>query len=257
MHSITQKLTRGAGLLMVGGMFLGLVGSASAATQTTQSFQANLTPVNSSNAYGTFTVRLNGNMANISGQVNGVAANLPHAQHFHWGDKASHSCPSADAKGVDGGLLTTLDAAPQYGAVDVSLTKSGDTGPKSALDVTRFPIGSAQGDFTYNNSIKLTDTQVQHLKSGQYVVVVHGVDADKSGAYDGAAKSSLDPSLPLEATAPVACGVMTAETTSTVIKDNGELASTNNNGPAVVAAIALGALGTILGIAALATRSRN
>ncbi|MDR7301891.1 hypothetical protein [Haloactinomyces albus] len=38
------------------------------------------------------------------------------------------------------------------------------------------------------------------------MVVLHGIDPNDSSAYDGEAKSSLAPSLPLEATAPAACG---------------------------------------------------
>jgi hypothetical protein len=40
------------------------------------------------------------------------------------------------------------------------------------------------------------------------VLVVHGVDSNRSGAYDGSLKSDLDPSLPMEATAPAACGTI-------------------------------------------------
>ncbi len=41
---------------------------------------------------------------------------------------------------------------------------------------------------------------------GDLEVVIHGIDLDDSGAYDGAARSSLTDSLPLEATIPVLCG---------------------------------------------------
>jgi hypothetical protein len=41
-------------------------------------------------------------------------------------------------------------------------------------------------------------------------VVVHGVDYNKDGKYDGTAKSDLDPKLPTKATDPAICGVLAA-----------------------------------------------
>ncbi len=41
-------------------------------------------------------------------------------------------------------------------------------------------------------------------------MVVHGVDYNKNGKYDGSTKSDLDPKLPTEATDPALCGVLAA-----------------------------------------------
>ncbi len=46
--------------------------------------------------------------------------------------------------------------------------------------------------------------------NGTAVLVLHGVDKDGSGAYDGDVMSDLDPTLPMEATAPAACGAFAA-----------------------------------------------
>ena len=40
--------------------------------------------------------------------------------------------------------------------------------------------------------------------------MIHGVDYNDNGEYDGDAKSDLDDSLPAEATDPATCGVLTA-----------------------------------------------
>jgi hypothetical protein len=48
---------------------------------------------------------------------------------------------------------------------------------------------------------------VAALQGGTAVLVVHGVDYNNSGDYDGAlGASELDPSRPAEATAPALCG---------------------------------------------------
>ena len=72
----------------------------------------------------------------------------------------------------------------------------------------RFGVGDdvsyARGDVT------VTAEVAEDILSGESVVVVHGVDHDGSGAYDGATVSDLDPSLPTEATDPALCGVLQA-----------------------------------------------
>jgi hypothetical protein len=48
------------------------------------------------------------------------------------------------------------------------------------------------------------------ILAGKAVVVVHGVDHNDSGTYDGDVMSDLDPTLPTEATDPAICGVLAA-----------------------------------------------
>lgn len=48
---------------------------------------------------------------------------------------------------------------------------------------------------------------VANLKKGTAVLVVHGIDYNNNGKYDGVlGASELDPSLPAEATDPALCG---------------------------------------------------
>ncbi|MGH7195848.1 MAG: hypothetical protein ACREGA_03660 [Candidatus Saccharimonadales bacterium] len=258
--NITKKISLGASTLGTVGLLVGMVGGAAAQSSSTsgsQTFKANITQLNNSGASGTSTVVLNGNKASITTNMSGVFAGAPHAQHFHWDAKAMHVCPSASAT-TNGGLLTTADAIPQYGAVDVSLTNTGDTSANSALAVKRFPTPKTSS-YTYNRTITLTSAQVQHLTSGQYVYVVHGLDANHDGKYDGSAKSSLDKSLPLEATAPAACGVITASSNSSnngaAMQNNSSSTSTtpvNTHNGKINAALIFGIIGTVLGLIAMA-----
>lgn len=164
---------------------------------------ANLTQLNDSGASASAQGRLSGDQLHLTIKSQGMLAGAPHAQHLHLG--GTNMCPATDAKGkgADGHLQTT-DAAPSYGAVKVSLTKTGDTSDKSALAVDRFPVGDA----TYERTITLPSDIAEQVRAGKAVLVRHGVDYNGNGKYDGAAKSDLDPSLPAEATDPAACGVL-------------------------------------------------
>ncbi len=135
-------------------------------------------------------------------------ADGPHAAHIHFGADAAHACPTEDADTNDDGQILTSEGVPLYGGIVLSLTTEGDTSPASALDVPRFATGS---DFEYlREEIEVTEDVAAALLSGQAVAVVHGVDADGSGTYDGP-PSELDPSVPEEATLPALCGVVLAE----------------------------------------------
>lgn len=255
-----KRIALGVSSLASVGVLAGLPATVGAqSTSGAQTFKANLTQLNKSGSSGTATIVLNGDTAQINANVTGVLANAPHAQHLHWAADASHTCPSATAQ-TNGGLLTTADAIPQYGAVDVSLTTSGDTSANSALAVKRFPTPT-NSSYSYSRTITLTSAQVQHLTSGQYVFVVHGVDGNNDGKYDGSAKSSLDKSLPLEATAPTACGVVEAASTTIPSSSTGTAMTDSNNSSnnhvATDVALGLGALGTLLGVVALATAGKK
>ncbi|MGH7237871.1 MAG: hypothetical protein ACREGF_05025, partial [Candidatus Saccharimonadales bacterium] len=264
MNGITKKLSLGASTLGSVGLLVGMVGGAAAQSSGGQTFKADLSQLNGSGASGTATIVLNGTSADITANVTGVLAGSPHAQHLHWDAKASHTCPSASARDQNGGLLTVADAVPQYGGVDVSLTTTGDTSPNSALAITRFPAPKTSS-YSYNRTITLTSDQVTHLTSGQYVFVVHGLDANNDGKYDGTAKSSLDPSLPLEATAPAACGVVTASSNSSngaamhnnSSSSSGSMTTGNQHTGEINAALTLGIIGTLLGIIAVAMAAKK
>jgi hypothetical protein len=88
------------------------------------------------------------------------------------------------------------------------LTTTGDTSPKSALAVDRFPVANAKGSVEYERTFPVPADVAKNL--GKKVIVQHGVDLNDNGKYDfeAAGKSELDPSLPQEATIPATCGVI-------------------------------------------------
>lgn len=170
-----------------------------------QNFQAVLTPLNGSDAYGvaTGTVWKN-NWAHFHITVKNLI-NAPHAQHVHFGVTAIHECPATSADINTDNIVDTTEGNPSYGEIQVSLTTKGDISPASALAVDRFPT-YAKGA-VYDRTFQLNSVQAQAVRSGLSVVVLHGIDTiQKDGKYDGDAVSDLDASLPQEATAPAACG---------------------------------------------------
>ncbi len=196
----TTRLTALGTLTVAGAAFLG-AGPAAAADDA--SLQANLSQLNDSGASGTAMVTVSGNRVHVTLTTQGLLAGAPHAQHIHIGGK--NVCPTNGEKGSGAnGALQVMDAADSYGAIAVSLTKTGDTSPKSGLAVDRFPTASG----TYERTITVSDATAAQLRQGNGQVVVHGVDLNKSGKYDGTVKSELDPSLPEEATDPAACGAL-------------------------------------------------
>ena len=91
----------------------------------------------------------------------------------------------------------------------MSLTTKGDTSAGSLLAVDRFPT-APKGQVHYMRSTRTTEAVARGIRSGNAVVVIHGVDYNDNGKYDfkSAGASELDPSLPAEATDPATCGVL-------------------------------------------------
>ncbi|WP_460751054.1 CHRD domain-containing protein [Myceligenerans cantabricum] len=168
---------------------------------------AELTQLNDSGASGTAWAMVDGTTVEVKVETQGLLGDAPHAQHIHIGGQ--NTCPSNDQEGSGfEGALQTTDAADQYGGIAVSLTmEPGETGPDAGLDVDNFPVGAS---YSYSRTIEVSDEVAQQIAAGDGVVVVHGVDHDGSGAYDGDTESDLDPSLPSEATDPAACGELNA-----------------------------------------------
>lgn len=143
-------------------------------------------------------------------EAEGLAPNLPHAQHFHVpiedDEFVRGHCPGIDSDDNQDGLVDTVEGIPDYGGVVQSLTTTGDTDGASALAVDRFPVADADGVLEYERTFTPTDDRVWD-QLGEVEVVVHGVDLNGSGGYDfEAGESPLDPDLPLEATIPALCG---------------------------------------------------
>ncbi|HET6921374.1 MAG TPA: hypothetical protein VFI46_18220 [Jiangellaceae bacterium] len=186
--------------------FLGM-GAAVAADGDTM---ANLKPValNGVQASGTAMVQVNGTRIDVTMAASGLLADNPHAAHIHFGADARHECPTAGDDADGDGTINTTDGGPAYGDIVVSLTKTGDTSPDSGLAVDRFDTAPG-GNLSYERgSISVAPEVATAIANGESVVVVHGVDHNGSGKYDGKKKSDLDPKLPTEATDPAICGVL-------------------------------------------------
>jgi hypothetical protein len=164
---------------------------------------ATLGELNDSGGSGTAWAKVDGTTIWMTLEVQGLLDGSPHAQHIHIGGTNSCPDPAMEGTGTDG-AITTSDGVPSYGPVAVSLTTEGGmTHPDHALDVANFP---STGSYTYERTFEVSEDVAAQIADGQGVVVVHGVDHDGSGAYDGDQMSDLDPSLPAEATDPALCG---------------------------------------------------
>src|SRR6478672_13272155 len=155
---------------------------------------ANLKPVagNGVDGSGTAMVDVKGTTITVTMAANGLLPDNPHAAHIHFGAAARHEYPVlSDDKNGDGHLNTT-EGGPAYGDIVVSLTKTGDTSPKSGLAIDRFDTAPG-GKLSYERgSIEVSPAVADAIAKGQSVVVVHGVDHNHDGKYDGAKKSDLD-----------------------------------------------------------------
>ena len=219
----TQKLATaafGAAVLLPFGM-----SSAFAADGDTN---ANLKPValNGVEGSGTAMVKVSGTTITVTMAASGLLAGSPHAAHIHFGADARNECPAASDDAAGDGTLNTSDGAPAYGGIVVSLTKTGDTSPDSGLAVDRFDTAPG-GSISYERgSIEVSPEVAQAIVDGKSAVVIHGVDHDDSGAYDGTVMSDLDPTLPTEATDPALCGVLNAAPAGGVATGAGSTAPT-------------------------------
>ena len=214
---------------------------------------AELSQLNDSGASGTAWATVDGTNVEIKLETQGLLDGAPHAQHIHIGGQ--NVCPANDQEGSGfEGALQVSDAADQYGAVAVSLTKEpGMTGAEHGLDVDDFP---AEGSYSYSRTIEVSEEMAQQIANGDGVVVVHGVDHDKSGTYDGDTKSDLDPKLPSEATDPAACGELNA---AQMTMPNGgvETGGASTSGIEYPTALGFGTLALALGAFGLVAARRR
>ena len=247
-----NRITRATMTLPVAGLALLMAAGPAAAAEG--SVRGNLTPVpvNPVNATGQATVQISGTNLSFSLAAQGLLAGAPHAAHIHFGETARHECPTAadnNAAALSGETdphqhFTSTEGAPAYGEVVVSLTKTGDTSPASALAVDRFAVGD---DFSYSRGdVQVSEEVAQAILAGKAVVVIHGVDYDGDGAYSAGTRgaSDLDPSLPGEATDPALCGVLNATPAGGVAAGDGS-SSTDGSGalPYVLGSLGLTAAG--------------
>jgi hypothetical protein len=205
----TKAALTGSALLASAVLAGALAGGTATAAGSGRHTHGHLNPLNNSGVVGNADVHIAHRRLSIDIDAHGLAKNLPHAQHIHFGAQARNECPSV-ADDTNGDFhLTTGEGVGAYGPVRVSLTKSGDTSPASALAVDRFPT-APRGHEHYNRTTHTSKAVARAIRRGEAVVVIHGVDYNNNGAYDfdSAGKSDLDPSLPEEATAPATCAVL-------------------------------------------------
>jgi Cu/Zn superoxide dismutase len=249
MRTITTTRIAGASFAAAAALAL----SVAPAFAADGSVTANLKPVagNGVDGSGTAMVEVQGNKITVTMAANGLLPDNPHAAHIHFGAEARHECPVlSDDKNGDGHLNTT-EGGPAYGDVVVSLTKTGDTSPKSALAIDRFDTAPG-GKLTYQRgSIKVSSDVANAITAGESVVVIHGVDHNEDGKYSGDTKSDLDPKLPTEATDPAICGVLASAPSGGVQTGAG---GTADNNQALGLALGGGFLLAAMGTGAFATR---
>ncbi|MCB0964429.1 MAG: CHRD domain-containing protein [Acidimicrobiales bacterium] len=222
------------------------------------SYTADLQELNDSGASGTATVTVSedGETMSVRIQASGLALDGPHAQHIHGivsGDEVSASACPTMADAGDDGVLTVAEGLPSYGDVQVSLTTEGDSTPDSALAVERFPGGTSI-DYS-RTGIPIPDALKPNL--GKLHIVVHGIDENGNGMLDmdQEERSSLDESLPREATAPALCGTLAAQAQGPVQTGAGGTAEVASDGAARTGATVAGI--AAVGFAALAFGTRR
>jgi hypothetical protein len=195
-------------LLLAVALSLSLVSVAFAQGTNQKVFMADLNPLNHSGAHGHAVLQKDGRTLDTKINSQGLAPNLPHAQHIHGMAQAISECPTLRADQNGDGLVNTAEGLPSYGPIQVSLTTRGDTSPASALAVNRFPAANSHGAVNYKRTFGVSAKVARNL--GDFAIVQHGVDLNHNGRYDfkSAGRSELDPSLPQEATIPANCGVI-------------------------------------------------
>lgn len=216
---------------------------------------ATLTEISDSGANATAWATVSYNEVTVTLETEGLLDGAPHAQHIHIG--GTNECPSDDLEGTGfEGAVRVTDALDSYGGIAVSLTNEGDTSPDSGLNVEDFP---AEGEYTYERTFEVTEDVAADIAAGGGVIVVHGVDHNGSGEYDGDQESDLDPSLPSEATDPAMCGELEQAQMNMpedgVATGGGATQGTENAGMIAFGAAALGA--GALGLAATRRRSAS
>jgi hypothetical protein len=161
-------------------------------------------PTNRVTGSGTGSLQLVGDTATVSVDANALLNGSAHVMHIHAGGQGI--CPTASAARLHNGHLSinTGDGLKYYGDALASLTTSGDTSPKSITDFPRYP---STGNIRYTRTFAISPGLATLIKSGNAVLVVHGIDYNGNGIYDNVlGTSDLSKALPAEATAPALCG---------------------------------------------------
>ena len=152
-------------------------------------------PTNRVNATGHATIQVQGNVATVTVDTNGLLR-AAHLMHIHGG---TGNCPPASAAQSYNGhqFISASVGDKYYGPVVTSLTQIGDTSPASHLSSSLFP---QVGNIRYERTFTLGPGVAQDIRNGLAVIVVHGIDYDGAGKYDNYLGAGV------EASAPALCG---------------------------------------------------
>jgi hypothetical protein len=215
-------------------------------------FQTTLNPLNHSSGSGMAMLTLTGNTANIKVSWSGLAATFgggdyPHVQHIHIAGNGQ--CPTMSADKNGDGVVSTTEGGPAYGGIGTTLSVKGDTSPQAGTNIKIAPGG---GSTSYTRTIELSNAAATSVREGSGVIVVHGLDPATLSKKAQNEKSDLVPSLPLAATSPALCGVLSASPSGGVATGTGSTAGVEDLG-LLTAGGALVALGGGL----VATRRRT
>ena len=218
---------------------------APAASAQTMQLSGDLAALNDSGAQARATMSLEGTSLTVNVEGSGFAPNAPHAQHIHGELGQPSACPTMDADTDGDGFVSTVEGVPTSGPIQQSLTVEGDTSPDSGLAVERFPVADAAGNLSYTRTFEIPQGVAADLANLH--VVVHGIDIDGSGTYDGDKPSSLDPNLPFEATVPAVCGTLAVSPTGVIDTGYGGAATdaTDTNQAAGLWLAAIAGLGVV------------
>jgi hypothetical protein len=160
-------------------------------------------PTNHVDGAGDAEIRLDGTVATVTVRTAGLLDGVPHAMHIH-ADGLGRCPPPSVARRHNGRrAISSTDAVPFFGRPLTSLTTRGDTGVDSILALTRFPV---QGDIRYRRTIDVGGAVAGFIRQGNATVVVHGIDHNRNGRYDGVLHDNANRGIAGEGTAPAVCG---------------------------------------------------
>jgi CHRD domain len=210
-----------------------------------ESYQIDLEPLNDSGASGMamVTAEDNGDLTVVI-EASGLVPGQPHAQHIHGGVDMTQDfmCPGPERDEDGDGIVSTVEGLPDYGDVFISLTTEGDTSKESGLAIDRFPVADDEGNVSYERTLgadELPGGTIEALENLH--VVQHGIDVNGNGEYDAdAGPSTLDPSLPLEATAPADCGMIMGSAVADMPEGGVATGVGGTSGPEALSLFALG-----------------
>lgn len=223
------------------------------------SYSTMLQELNNSGANGEAWIQVDGEMATVTLNASGLAAEFdgnpyPHVQHIHVGAQGTCPAPSADSNGD--GIISTTEGASFYGGIGTTLSVGdADKSLAGGLDLAAAPSGDT---IAYEETFELDQATQDSLDAGTAVIVVHGLDpATQPEA--GTSPSDLVPELPLAATSPALCGALEAQPAGWVDTEVAAAAAatdTGANGTAVGTVAMGGTLAAMIAAAVYVVRRR-